>query len=72
MKANVAIYLKFAVALIAFVAWVVLIGFHVQGAGELIDFIKYILFGLAVHLLGTSQQAPSFPTAPSTTTVTTS
>jgi hypothetical protein len=70
-------YLKFATGAVLFIAWVVLVSLKVPLAGDLIDFIKYVLVGLAAHLLTGAGQtvtvnpSPTFSTAPSTTVVTT-
>jgi len=52
------LYLKFAVGLILFGVWVYLDVAHVALSGDLIDFIKYVLVGLAVHLVGKQSPDP--------------
>ena len=42
-------YIKLALAVVLFVAWVLLVAFKVQGAGDLIAFIKTALEGLGLY-----------------------
>lgn len=65
-------YIKLALAVILFAAWVLLVAFKVQGAGDLIAFIKTALEGLGLYhavTLGngsanTSPASSSTPPAP--------
>ena len=63
-------YIKLALAVILFVAWVLLVAFKVQGAGDLIAFIKTALEGLGLYhavTLGNGSDATpsrSSPTPP--------
>jgi hypothetical protein len=52
------LYMKFIVGLVLFGVWVYLDVAHVALSGDLIDFIKYVLVGLAVHLIGKSPTDP--------------
>lgn len=56
------LYMKFVVGLVLFGVWVYLDVAHVALSGDLIDFIKYVLVGLAVHLIGKSPSDPALPT----------
>jgi hypothetical protein len=59
-------YIKLVIALVLFLAWVLLVAFKVPDVGDLVAFIKTALEGLGLYHAVTwgNDPAPSTPAAP--------